>query len=96
MFGDTVPPAVTAQAKAAVEAADGILVAGTSLQVFSAYKWIMQASEHKVPVAIINIGPTRGDALAQFKVESRLGDILPQIFLPDSPSLVHTSAPLSL
>ena len=84
MFGDNVPPAVTQSARAAVEVADGILVAGTSLQVFSAYKWILQARERKIPVVIINIGPTRGDSEAELKIEHRLGDILPQIFRNES------------
>lgn len=96
MFGDTVPPLVTAAAKAAVTEADGILVAGTSLQVFSAYKWIMQAHENNIPIAIVNIGPTRGDSHAQFKIESRLGDILPQIFRPESSPLMPGEQILSL
>lgn len=80
MFGDNVPPAVTIIAKEAIQKADGILVAGTSLQVFSAYKWILQARENNVPVAIVNIGPTRGDQHAELKIEHRLGDVLPLIF----------------
>lgn len=79
MFGDNVPAAVTKKAKEAVEQADGLLVAGTSLQVFSAYKWVLQARERGVPVVIINIGPTRADHEAYMKIESRLGDILPAL-----------------
>ena len=77
MFGDNVPAVISKQAKEAVEEADGLLVAGTSLQVFSAYKWVLQAREQNVPVVIINIGPTRGDLQALMKIESRLGTILP-------------------
>lgn len=96
MFGDTVPPQISSTAKSAIEHADGILVAGTSLQVFSAYKWILQAKELNIPIAIVNIGPTRGDAHASLKVESRLGDILPKIFREDVVFPPLANAELSL
>jgi NAD-dependent SIR2 family protein deacetylase len=80
MFGDNVPQNVSTTARAAVDAADGLLVAGTSLQVFSAYKFILQAREKGTPIAIVNIGPTRGDPDATLKIEHRLGEILPEIF----------------
>jgi len=79
MFGDNVPAAVTQRAKEAVDKADGLLIAGTSLQVFSAYKWVLQARERGLPVAIVNIGPTRADSEAYLKIESRLGEILPAL-----------------
>lgn len=98
MFGDNVPSHVTKHAAEAVANADGILVAGTSLQVFSAYKWVLQATSQNIPIAIVNIGPTRADELAQLKIESRLGDILPKIFhdelLPQRETYPHGSTSL--
>lgn len=80
MFGDNVPPLVTKAANEVAQQADGILVAGTSLQVFSAYRFILHARERGIPVVIVNIGPTRGDADAALKIESRIGDALTSIF----------------
>lgn len=83
MFGDNVPSTVSRAAMETLAPADGILVAGTSLQVFSAYKFVLYAREHNIPIAIVNIGSTRGDADAALKIETRLGDILPRILLEE-------------
>lgn len=82
MFGDNVKEPVTKAGANALREADALLVAGTSLQVFSAYKWILQAHEQNIPIAIVNIGPTRGDKQATLKIEARLGDILPLVVQP--------------
>jgi NAD-dependent SIR2 family protein deacetylase len=37
----------------------------------------MKAQERGVPVAIVNVGPTRADEYAAVKVEERLGSVLP-------------------
>uniref|UniRef100_A0A8D2KYC3 NAD-dependent protein deacylase n=2 Tax=Varanus komodoensis TaxID=61221 RepID=A0A8D2KYC3_VARKO len=60
---------------------DSVLVAGSSLQVYSAYKFALAAREGNLPVAIVNIGPTRADAFASLKVDSRCGELLPSIVL---------------
>jgi len=56
-----------------------IIAAGTSLEVWSAFRFIREASEKNVPVVILNIGKTRGDELAKLKLEMRLGELLPKI-----------------
>ncbi|XP_007440172.1 NAD-dependent protein lipoamidase sirtuin-4, mitochondrial [Python bivittatus] len=60
---------------------DAVLVAGSSLQVFSAYKFALAARDRKLPIAIINIGPTRADSLASLKLNSRCGALLPSVLL---------------
>ncbi|KAJ6659035.1 hypothetical protein lerEdw1_019337 [Lerista edwardsae] len=58
---------------------DAVLVAGSSLQVYSAYKFALAAQDRKLPIAIVNIGPTRSDHLASLKLNSRCGELLPLI-----------------
>ena len=59
--------------------ADGVLVVGTSLQVYSIFRFIKAATEQKTPLAVVNIGPTRGDDLAEIKVEAQGGIFLPEV-----------------
>ncbi|KAB2906923.1 MAG: NAD-dependent deacetylase, partial [Kofleriaceae bacterium] len=51
----------------------------SSLAVFSGYRFVVRAAERRVPIAIINLGPTRGDALAAAKLEAPLGSALPAL-----------------
>ena len=56
------------QIRAKVERADGVLVVGSSLMVFSSFRFIRHAHANKVPVAALNQGVTRADDLFTFKV----------------------------
>ncbi|XP_007936407.2 NAD-dependent protein lipoamidase sirtuin-4, mitochondrial [Orycteropus afer afer] len=78
-FGDAVNPGKVDFVHKRVREADSLLVVGSSLQVYSGYRFILMAQEKKLPIAILNIGPTRSDHLACLKLESRCGDLLPLI-----------------
>ena len=78
-FGERVPPRRVEQSFAAVESADALLVAGTSLQVWSGLRFVRRASELGIPIAIVNLGPTRGDPQATVRVDARVGDALPAL-----------------
>ena len=65
----------------AVADADALFVVGSSLHVYSAYRFVLQAAELGLPVLILNIGPTRGDKHALYKLEGRAGQVLPQLKL---------------
>jgi len=78
-FGDNVPRARVDQVKRKVEISDSILVVGSSLSVFSAFRFINQAVDNKIPIGIINIGPTRGDKFASIKIEAKSGDLITKI-----------------
>jgi len=60
------------------EEADAVLVAGSSVEVYSAFRLVRAAAQRGLPVGIVNIGPTRADDLdgISFKVEGRCGDVL--------------------
>ena len=59
-----------------VDSADALLVAGSSLTVFSGYRFVRHAAARGIPVAIVNRGPTRGDDLASVKVEAGCSPML--------------------
>ena len=75
-FGESVPKSVVQQVFSLIEDADALLVAGSSLTVFSGYRFVRHAAALGVPVAIVNRGPTRGDALATIKVEGGCSELL--------------------
>jgi NAD-dependent SIR2 family protein deacetylase len=68
-FGESVPKDRVAQAFTMADEADALLVAGSSLTVFSGFRFVRHAASHGIPVAIINRGPTRGDDLAAVKID---------------------------
>jgi NAD-dependent SIR2 family protein deacetylase len=78
-FGENVPRAVVDDAWALFEQAEVLLVAGSSLTVWSGYRFVRRAAERRLPVAIVNVGPTRGDGEANVKLEGALGDVLPRL-----------------
>ena len=75
-YGEQVPrPRIEAVYQALTES-DAVLVAGTSLMVFSAFQFVREAARLGKPVAAINQGETRGDRLFQFKLEQPVGETL--------------------
>ena len=68
-FGESVAKEVVDQAYSLVDQSDALLVAGSSLTVFSGYRFVRHAAARNLPIAIINRGATRGDDLATVKVE---------------------------
>jgi NAD-dependent SIR2 family protein deacetylase len=75
-FGENVPNARYEDARDAVAAADAILVVGSSLMVYSGFRFVQQAHDAGLPIAIVNRGRTRGDELAGLKVEGDAGLVL--------------------
>ena len=78
-FGESVPAELVAQAWALFEEGNVLLVIGSSLAVFSGFRFVLRADKQGVPVAIVNLGPTRGDERATLKIEGRVGELLPQL-----------------
>lgn len=75
-FGESVPRGKVDVAMEQLDAADALLVAGSSLTVWSGFRFVKRASERGMPIGIVNIGPTRGDALASVKIEAKCGAAL--------------------
>ncbi|UJR81369.1 NAD-dependent protein deacetylase [Sandaracinus amylolyticus] len=76
-FGDSVPRPRVDAAHAMVREADAMLVVGSSLAVYSGLRFVRAAAERAIPIAILNVGETRGDALATLRLEARAGAVLP-------------------
>ncbi len=84
-FGESVPPERVAAGFAIVDAADALLVAGSSLTVLSGLRFVRHAAKGGTPVVIVNRGRTRGDDLASVRVDAGTSDVLPALeqALPD-------------
>ena len=85
-FGETVPPERVARCRALVDAlaptdddipaGGALLVAGSSLAVYSGLRFVRHAHAHGVPVVIANRGATRGDPLATLTVDAGCSETL--------------------
>lgn len=78
-FGDNIPPARTAAALALAEQADALLVVGSSLMVFSGFRFCKLAAAAGKPIAAINLGKTRADDLISLKLAASAADVLPRL-----------------
>jgi NAD-dependent SIR2 family protein deacetylase len=76
-FGENVPGRRVEEAWSMLAEADVLLVVGSSLAVFSGFRFVERAAREGKPLAIVNQGLTRGDDLAAVRIEGRLGDMLP-------------------
>jgi NAD-dependent SIR2 family protein deacetylase len=75
-FGENVPRERVERAYAMQDEADVLLVLGSSLTVFSGYRFVLRAAEYAMPVAIVNLDETRGDVHASIRVKQPLGEAL--------------------
>ena len=78
-FGENVPKPRVEDAWTMVDEADVLLILGSSLTVFSGRRFVYGAEKRSMPVAVVNIGPTRADEVALVKVEGQLGQIVPEL-----------------
>jgi NAD-dependent SIR2 family protein deacetylase len=78
-FGENVPRERVESTHAALEAARSLLVVGSSLMVFSGYRFVRAAARLGRPVAVVNRGFTRADALASVKLEGEAGASLREV-----------------
>jgi NAD-dependent SIR2 family protein deacetylase len=75
-FGENVPRVRVQRALSLVESARALLVVGSSLTVWSGFRFVRAASERGQPVAILSLGPTRGDPCATLRIEAGAGTTL--------------------
>lgn len=69
-FGENVPRERVERASDALADADALLVVGSSLMVYSGYRFCVWAERMGKPIAAINLGKTRADPLLTLKVEA--------------------------
>lgn len=68
-FGETVPRERVDRANTGLMNADAVLVVGSSLMVYSGYRFVSAAARNGMPIAAINLGRTRADSMLTLKVE---------------------------
>jgi NAD-dependent SIR2 family protein deacetylase len=78
-FGDGVPAAVTNRALEMMAHADALLVAGSSLTVFSGFRFCRMAQQTGKPIAAVNLGKTRADDMLDLKVVASAESVFPAL-----------------
>jgi NAD-dependent SIR2 family protein deacetylase len=75
-FGDYVPKDRVYSALDTLKASDGLLVIGSSLMVYSGFRFCRYANEWNKPIATLNLGRTRAEDLVDLKLNARIGETL--------------------
>ncbi|KAL6749420.1 DHS-like NAD/FAD-binding domain-containing protein [Haematococcus lacustris] len=87
-FGDAIPKDRTQRSLQLASEADLLLIVGSSVMVYSAYRLADATSKARGKVGIVNVGPTRADGLAHWKAEALAGETMmrlaahPRLLLP--------------
>ncbi|GAB6197301.1 NAD-dependent protein deacetylase [Lysobacter xanthus] len=81
-FGENVPRARFEAARDALATSDGLLVVGSSLMVYSGYRFARMADEAGLPVALLTRGATRADDLASLVLRADCTQVLPAALAP--------------
>jgi len=75
-FGENVPAERVQRAMAPIASSDAMLVVGSSLMIYSGFRFVTAAADAGKPIAAINLGRTRADDLLALKVEDRCSNAL--------------------
>ncbi len=78
-FGENVPSGRVRKAMEQLERSKALLVAGSSLMVWSGFRFVKAAKEMGLPAAAINLGRTRADGMFDIKLSAPCGDVLPRL-----------------
>jgi NAD-dependent SIR2 family protein deacetylase len=78
-FGENVPRLRVEAALGALATADALLVVGSSLMVFSGYRFCLAARDLGKPIAAVNVGRTRADEMLSLRVASDCGPALESV-----------------
>ncbi|HWU70804.1 MAG TPA: Sir2 family NAD-dependent protein deacetylase, partial [Pseudoxanthomonas sp.] len=85
-FGENVPRERVVEANLRLSRSDAVLVVGSSLMVWSGFRFVRAAARDGLPVAAINLGRTRADELLSLKLETSGAEAL--AFLLEGPAPV--------
>ncbi len=75
-FGENVPRSRVDAAWQLLAGAEALLIVGSSLAIFSGFRFVRGAAERGMPIALVNLGPTRADGLASVRLEAPVGPTL--------------------
>ncbi len=78
-FGESVPKNRVSRTMASLGEADALLVLGSSLMVYSGFRFCREAARLGMPIASVSLGTTRADDLLELKLEARCGALFEQL-----------------
>ena len=78
-FGENVPAERVTSVFEELDRADALLVVGSSLMVYSGFRFVRAAAEAGKPVATVNLGRTRADDLVSLRVIEDCGRVMPLV-----------------
>ncbi|KAF9121538.1 NAD-dependent protein lipoamidase sirtuin-4 [Mortierella sp. 14UC] len=91
-FGENIPKATKESSTEAILESNGLLVIGSSLATFSAFRLVQLAKDTGIPIAMINLGQSRGDALADLRYDENssllLKAVAQELGLGDIPGVI--------
>jgi NAD-dependent SIR2 family protein deacetylase len=70
-FGESVPRDLVDTALSHLGKSDGMLLVGSSLMVYSGFRFVQAAAQSGLPIAAVNLGRTRADDVLAIKVTDR-------------------------
>ena len=76
-FGENVPAARVERVFSMVEECEALIVLGSSLTVYSGYRFVEYAARLGKPLGIVNLGETRADSLATMRIDAPLAEVMP-------------------
>jgi NAD-dependent deacetylase len=79
MFGEELDSSTMARAYDFLDAADAVIVAGSTVAVFPASDVVFSAAVKPIPIVIINRGETEADHLAAARIDDAIGVALPKL-----------------
>lgn len=91
-FGGSVPKERVQHCLSSLDNSDGFMVVGSSLQVFSGYRFVKYARDLGIPIIVINRGITRGDVLATAKFDQLPFDVVADLFTQACNAHVFTTS----
>jgi NAD-dependent SIR2 family protein deacetylase len=80
-FGEGVPAERVHRTMRAIERSDAMLIVGSSLMVYSGYRFVRAMADAGKPIAAVNLGVTRADDLLTLKVTDRCTSALQALAL---------------
>jgi NAD-dependent deacetylase sirtuin 4 len=79
-FGENMRPETRRAAEQLFINAEALLVIGSSLAVFSGYRFVHYAAQRKLPIAAINLGEMmRGEELVSIRIDASAGEVLTKL-----------------
>ena len=78
-FGDSVPKERVDTCRQLIRESNALLVIGSSLMVYSGYRFARQSAENNQAIALLGLGKNRADDIASLKIEADISETLQQI-----------------